>query len=53
MIKNIWAPDIFNYTDYKSNSWHRAKKIREKYLWTTNIPTSFSDEKFLSTLLYN
>ena len=29
------APDVFEYEDSKSKSWHRAKKF-EKYLWTTN-----------------
>ena len=27
----ILAPDVFDYGDSKSESWHRAKKIREVF----------------------
>ena len=29
------APDVFDYGDSKSESWHRANK-NSKYLWTPN-----------------
>ena len=32
MPNKILAPDVFNYVDSKSESWHCAKKIREVFI---------------------
>ena len=29
VLNKILAPDVFNYEDSKSESWHREKQIRE------------------------
>ena len=31
VLNKILAPDVFYYGDSKSESWHRAKKIREVF----------------------
>ena len=35
VLNKILVPDVFDYGDCKSESWHRAKKIR-KFFWPTN-----------------
>ena len=32
VISSPLAPDVFDYGDSKSESWHRAKKIREVFM---------------------
>ena len=43
VLNKILASDVFNYGDYKSESWHRAKKIREVFM------VKISPRTFLST----
>ena len=31
------APDVFDYGDFKSENWHRAKKIREVFMVTNPL----------------
>ena len=32
VLNKILAPDVFDYGDSKSESWNRAKKIREVFM---------------------
>ena len=32
VLNKILAPDVFDYGDSKSESWHRGKKIREVFM---------------------
>ena len=53
------APDVFNHVDSKSESWHRANKIREVFMdyeSSAPIPTFFRNGKscfYSSALIYN
>ena len=36
------APDVYDYGDSKSESWHRAKKIREVFMVNKSARAPFS-----------
>ena len=42
VLNKILAPDVFDYGDSKSESWHRARKIREEKF---SLRTFFSNGK--------
>ena len=35
--RRILAPDVFNYADSKSETWHRAKKVREVFMYYKSL----------------
>ena len=57
VLNKILAPDVFNYLDSKSESWHRAKKIREAFMDNKSSPSHFSRNRiswfYQSALLFN
>ena len=38
VLNKILAPDLFDYKDSKSESWHSAKKIREVFMDNKSAP---------------
>ena len=50
IFNKILAPDVFDYGDSKSESWHRAKKIREVFLAYKSPRALFSVLKIVFVL---
>ena len=47
VLFEILAPAVFDYEDSKSESWHRAKKIREVFLDYKSPPPLFLYRKIV------